>query len=76
MWGSLGEGVMVMGNRGAKDIGHGGNKERGHRKVLTVQSCLTLYDPIDYSPPGFFVHGISQARILEWVAVSFSRGSS
>ena len=33
-------------------------------------------DPMDYSPSGFFVHGISQARILEWVAISFSRGSS
>ena len=31
---------------------------------------------MDYSPPGFFVHGIFQARILEWVAISFSRGSS
>ena len=33
-------------------------------------------DPMDCSPPGFSVHGISQARILEWVAISFSRGSS
>ena len=41
-----------------------------------AQSCLTLCDPMDRSPPGFSVHGILQARILEWVAVSFSRGSS
>ena len=41
-----------------------------------VQSCLTLCDPVDYSPPGSSVHGILQARILEWVAISFSRGSS
>ena len=40
---------------------------------LVSQSCLTLCDPMDYSPPGFSVHGISQARILEWVAISFSR---
>ena len=33
-------------------------------------------DPVDHSPPGSSVHGISQARILEWVALSFSRGSS
>ena len=33
-------------------------------------------DPVDCSPPGSSVHGISQARILEWVAISFSRGSS
>ena len=40
------------------------------------QSCLTLCDPMDCSPPGSSVHGILQARILEWVAISFSRGSS
>ena len=37
---------------------------------------LLLFSRLDYSPPGSFVHGISQARILEWVAISFSRGSS
>ena len=41
-----------------------------------AQSCPTLCDPMDCSPPGSFVHGILQARILEWVAISFSRGSS
>ena len=41
-----------------------------------LQSCLTLCDPMDCSPPGSFVHGILQARILEWVAMPFSRGSS
>ena len=41
-----------------------------------TQSCRTLCDPVDCSPPGFYVHGIYQARILEWVAISFSRGSS
>ena len=40
-----------------------------------AQSCLTLCDPVDCSPPGSSVHGILQARILEWVAISFSRGS-
>ena len=45
-------------------------------KVLVTQWCLTLYDPIDYSPPGFSVHGILQARILKWVAILFSRGLS
>ena len=43
---------------------------------IVAQSCPTLCDPMDCSPPGFSVHGISQARILEWVAISFSRGSS
>ena len=41
-----------------------------------AQSCPTLCDPVDCSPPCSYVHGILQARILEWVAVSFSRGSS
>ena len=41
-----------------------------------AQSCLTLCDPIDCGPPGSSVHGILQARILEWVAISFSRKSS
>ena len=41
-----------------------------------TQSCPTLCDPMDYSLPGSSVHGILQARILEWVAISFSRGSS
>ena len=46
-------------------------------KVLVTQSCLTLGDPKDCSPPGSSaVHGISRARILEWVAISFSGGSS
>ena len=37
---------------------------------------LTLCNPIDYSPPGSFVHEIFQVRVLEWVAISSSRGSS
>ena len=45
-------------------------------KVLVSQSCLTLCNPVDYSPPGSSVHGILQARILERVAIPFSRGSS
>ena len=42
----------------------------------SLQPCPTLCDPIDGSPPGSPVHGIFQARVLEWVAISFSRGSS
>ena len=41
-----------------------------------VQSCLTLCNPMNYSPPGSSGHRILQARILEWVATSFSKGSS
>ena len=45
-------------------------------EVLITLLCLTLCDPIDWGSPGFSVHGIFQARILEWVAISFSRRSS
>ena len=45
-----------------------------HAKWL--QFCLTLHDPMDCSPPGSSAHGILQPRILEWVAVPSSRGSS
>ena len=41
-----------------------------------AQSCLTLCNPMDCSPPGSSVHEIFQARILEWFAISYSRGSS
>ena len=41
-----------------------------------AQSCPTLYDPMGYSLPGSSVHGIFQAIVLEWIAISFSRGSS
>ena len=43
---------------------------------LTAQLCLTLGNSMDCSPPGSSLHGISQARIQEWVAIFFSRGSS
>ena len=38
----------------------------------SLQSCPTLWDPIDGSPPGSSVHGIFQARVLEWGAIAFS----
>ena len=44
-------------------------------RTQSLQSCSTLCDPMDCSSPGSFVHGISRARILEWVAISSSRGS-
>ena len=43
---------------------------------VRAQSYLALCDPMDCSPPGSSVHGIFQARTLEWVAISYSRGSS
>ena len=41
-----------------------------------AQSCLTLSDPMDFSLPGSSIHGIFQARVLEWGAIAFSPGSS
>ena len=43
---------------------------------MCAQSCRTLCNPVDCSLPGFSVHGISQAKTVEWVAISSSRGSS
>ena len=44
--------------------------------VFITQLCLTLCDPMDCNPPSSSVHGILQARLLKWVAIPFSRGSS
>ena len=41
-----------------------------------TQLCPTLWDPMDCNLPGSYIHGIFQSRTLEWVAISFSRGSS
>ena len=46
-------------------------KVKSEREV--AQSCPTLHDPMDYSLPGSSVHGIFQARVLEWGAIAFSR---
>ena len=46
------------------------------RRQRFAQSCLTLCDPTDCSLPGSSVHGVLQARVLEWVVIPFSRGSS
>ena len=45
------------------------------RKGLFAQSCVTLCEPMDCNSPGSSVHGIFQARILEWIAIPFSRGT-
>ena len=45
-------------------------------KMLATQLCLILCDPMDCNLPGSSVHGILQARILEWVAIPYCRGSS
>ena len=52
------------------------SKKKKERKKENLLSCLTLCDSMDCSLPGSSVHGIFQAKILEWIAISFSRGSS
>ena len=59
--------------------GYGDNKKGYYQPdpaaavAKSLQSCPTLCDPLDCSLPGFSVHGILQARTLEWVAISFSK---
>ena len=49
---------------------------QGEGEGEVAQLCPTLWDPVDCNLLGFSIHGILQARILEWIAISFSRGSS
>ena len=44
---------------------------KGKKESEVAQSCLTLSDPMDCSPPGFSIHGIFQAKVLEWGAIAF-----
>ena len=50
--------------------------QKHHVRAKSLQLCPTLCDPMDCSPPGSYTHGILQARILEWVAISFYSQSS
>ena len=53
-----------------------GEKEAAAAAAKLLQSCPTLCDPIDGSPPGSSIHGIFQGRVLEWGAIAFSREES
>ena len=53
-----------------------GRLKKQNVKALIPQLCPTLWDPVDYSPPGSSIYGILQVGILEWVAIPFSKGSS
>ena len=90
-FGSQGElQALCVGSRGPGRVDHEGQpwrdlswqqevsdlERRCVRACSVAQSCLTLCTPMDCSPPGSSVHGILQARILEWVAICSSRGSS
>ena len=52
------------------------SEKNGLKEYIIKESCLTLCNPMNCSPPGSSAHGILQARILKWVAILFSRGSS
>ena len=81
-WKLIGRLVMVMSspvlaNWYSLKLGfHSPTQTRIQRVVLVAHSCLTLCEPVDNSQPGFSVHGILQARILGWVSMPSSRGSS
>ena len=67
------------GRPGVDQVGAGSVRVPGVTECVcakSLQLCLTLCTPMDCSPPGSSVHGILQARVLEWGAVSSSRGSS
>ena len=63
--------LLKMGNKGSPENTQ--DKVRSHLAAKWLQSCPTLCDPIDGSPPGSPIPGILQARTLEWVAISFSK---
>ena len=74
--------VWIINESYSQEAGRGG-LSWGSKRVSNVhwqlhyicaQSCLTLCEPMDCSPLGSSVHGISQARILRWVAIPYSRG--
>ena len=60
---------------GSHRVGHDGS-DLAAAAVLVAQLCRTLCDPAVCDPPGSSVHGILHAKILEWIAIPFSRGSS
>ena len=73
--------IHMMPDNNYLPVGHQGPEWRGVASrgcccCLVAKSCLTLCDPIDWSLPGSSVYGISQTRVLEWVVIFFSRGSS
>ena len=64
--------VSCLGRRILNQLSHGGSQETVSAAANLLQSCPTLWDPIDGSPPGSPVPGIFQARTLKWVSISFS----
>ena len=65
-------GLSILKEQGGKGTGNSREDTDKGAAAQSLQSCPTLCDPIDGSPPGSPVPGILQARTLEWVAISFS----
>ena len=68
--------VGRQGQQAAKGEKRGFTRDGGAGGAVVARSCPTLCNLVDYGPPGPSVHGILQARILEWVSMPSSRGSS
>ena len=74
--------LVIINSPVSKKLNRGGSLHHTCTSVITesesevVQACPTLCDPVDCSLPGSSLHGFLHAKILEWVAISFSRGSS
>ena len=68
----LGAGDIAENKTNLHDLLNLNSKAAAAAAARSLQSCLTLCDPVDGSPPGSPVPGILQARTLEWVAISFS----
>ena len=67
---------MTVGRANQRRVWWGSDATERVSVCVCSQSCPTLCDPMDYSSPGSSVHGVLHARVLEWVAISFCRGSS
>ena len=68
---------MGTGREGGREGKEGESENQGWTQMcVSCSSSPTLCDPVNCSPPGSFVHGILQAKMLEWVAISFSKRSS
>ena len=68
--------VTILNDVGRQLMRKGSHELKLHRHARSLQSCLILCNPMGYIPRGSSVHGILQSRILEWAAISSSRGSS
>ena len=68
--------VTILNDVGRQLVRKQSHELKLHTHAKSLQSCLTLRNPMGCIPPGASVHGILQSRILEWAAISSSRGSS